>query len=111
MTKRLTAATLVLILLLLLGAGPLAAHLVTRRAGAPVRVVVLPLPGERELLIVATPSNPFRYGSASVWLASYRGNSVRILHLHTWPERQAVLGSGWLRTRLMGMPTAPPCER
>jgi len=37
-----------LIALPLLGAGPLAAHLLTRTAVDPVRVAVMPLPGERD---------------------------------------------------------------
>jgi hypothetical protein len=109
--RKYTFVILVLILLLLLAAGPLAAYSVTRVAGAPVRVAVVPLPGERELVLIATPCNPFRSGSSSIWLASYRGNGMRLLTLHTSPERQAVLGSGWLQRRLLWLPTAPPCQR
>lgn len=100
---------LFLLLLLCLAAVPTAAWTLTRKAEEPVRVLVVPLPGERELLLITTPCNHFRMGSASVWIASYRGNELRMLKLSTWPERQAVLGSGWLRWRLFGLPTAPPC--
>jgi hypothetical protein len=77
--------------------------------GRTIRIVVLPLPPRRELLLIVTPCNRWRSGAVSAWTASDQGNSFRLLTLPTFPIQRAVLGGGWLIRRLGSVPISPRC--
>jgi len=74
-----------------------------------VRVLTIPIPGGRGLLLITTPCGPSRAGSVGLWTARYEITGVHVIPLRSWVDRREFLGSGIINRLVLRVSTMQQC--
>ena len=93
----------------LLCCAPLLAALALTQGQQTVRVLTVPVPGGRGLLLITTPCSDTRAGSIGLWTARYNVGGVHVIPLRSWAERREFFGNGILNRLVMRVATMRRC--
>ena len=74
-----------------------------------VRVITIPTPGGRGLMVITTPCSANKSGSVALWTARQSLRGVQVIPLYSWMERRALLGSGMVNRLLLRITTFQRC--
>lgn len=103
-------ALLIGIVALTLMCGGVAAIVATITGGQQaVRVLTLPIPGTRGLIIITTPCAANKSGSIGLWTTRQPITRLHVVPLRTWTERRDALGSGVVNRLVVRATTFQRC--
>jgi hypothetical protein len=74
-----------------------------------VRVLTIPTPDGRGLLLITTPCGPTKAGSVGLWTARYQVRGFHIIPLRSWAERREFLGGGIVNRLVLRVATFRRC--